>query len=107
MEFKELDQAVRSVFEQYNRTAFISFTLRENDENFRFYQYVSYIISCLSSESQLILVREYVERAPRNWWMLYYSRTTYYRLKRRAMTDFLRRLKSEGIDDKINLTINI
>ncbi len=107
MDFRELDRTVRAVFERYNRTAFISFTLRESDDDLRFYQYVCYIISCLDSESQLILVREYVDRAPRNWWMLYYSRTTYYRLKRRAMTDFLRRLKSEGIDDKINLMINI
>ena len=107
MEFRELDERVRSVFELYNRTAFISFTLRESDENFRFYQCVNYVMSCLCEEYQFILEREYVDRAPHNWWMLYYSRTTYYRLKKRAMTEFVRRLKWQGINDKITLTDNI
>ncbi|MCR5067092.1 MAG: hypothetical protein K6A14_03395 [Erysipelotrichaceae bacterium] len=93
MNFKELDRRTRDLFELYNRTAFISFTLKQQDDNSKFYQSVSYVLDSLPEEYNFILVREYIEHAPRYWWQLYYSKTTYYRLKKKAMTELFRRLK--------------
>ena len=47
------------------------------------------IIKALSHDSQLIIVNEYVEQKENEWWVDYYSRATYYRLKTRALEEFL------------------
>ncbi|MBO4218873.1 MAG: hypothetical protein IKX74_06125 [Erysipelotrichaceae bacterium] len=93
MDYKELDRRARDLFELYNRTAFISFTLKEEDENYRLYQLVDFVLSSLPEEYRFLLEREYVQQAPRYWWQLFYSKTTYYRLKRKAITELFRRLK--------------
>lgn len=47
------------------------------------------VIKALSQESQLIITNEYVLQKEANWWIDYYSRATYYRLKTRALEEIL------------------
>ena len=47
------------------------------------------IVALLSEENQKIIIHEFMNQAPNNWWMDYYSRSTYYRMKSRAMEELL------------------
>lgn len=42
----------------------------------------------VKKDSYLILRKEYLGDKDKNWWRDYYSRSTYYRLKRQAIDDF-------------------
>ena len=48
-----------------------------------------FILDCLSMESKVIIEKEFIERVGKDWWIDYYSRSTYYRLKTRAMEETL------------------
>lgn len=48
-----------------------------------------FVVDCLSKESKQIIENEFIKREPKNWWSEYYSRSTYYRLKTRAMEEAL------------------
>lgn len=48
-----------------------------------------FILDCLSKESRLIIEKEFIEKERKDWWVYYYSRSTYYRLKTRAMEETL------------------
>lgn len=47
------------------------------------------IIKALSPDSQLIITNEFVEQRSDEWWVDFYSRATYYRLKTRALEEVL------------------
>lgn len=47
------------------------------------------IIDNLSSDSRKIIIHEFVKQSRANWWIEYYSRSTYYRMKTRAMEEML------------------
>lgn len=49
----------------------------------------------LDSDERQILVQECLENAPKNWWMNYFSKTTYYRIKYRAISRFIHCLHHE------------
>lgn len=48
-----------------------------------------FILDCLSMESKIIIEKEFIERVGKDWWIDYCSRSTYYRLKTRAMEETL------------------
>lgn len=47
------------------------------------------MIQALSPESQLIITNEFVLQKNHEWWLEFYSRATYYRLKTRALEEIL------------------
>ena len=47
------------------------------------------VIQALSPESQLIITNEFVLQKNPEWWLEFYSRATYYRLKTRALEEIL------------------
>ncbi|MEI7668393.1 MAG: hypothetical protein WCI62_05325 [Erysipelotrichaceae bacterium] len=51
--------------------------------------YVRVVLEELSIDERRILVRDFIETSDRNWWMDYYSKSTYYRLKNEAIKHFL------------------
>lgn len=51
----------------------------------------------LDSDERIILTHENLENAPKNWWMDYYSKSTYYRIKHRAYRRFIDCLHSESM----------
>ena len=52
-------------------------------------QSYEFILSCLSEESRRIIEKDFLYKDKKDWWVLYYSRRTYYRLKTRAMEEIL------------------
>ena len=52
-------------------------------------QSYEFILSCLSEESRRIIEKNFLYKDKKDWWVLYYSRSTYYRLKTRAMEEIL------------------
>ena len=52
-------------------------------------QSYEFILSCLSEESRRIIEKDFLYKDKKDWWDLYYSRSTYYRLKTRAMEEIL------------------
>ena len=52
-------------------------------------QSYEFILSCLSEESRRIIEKDFLYKDKKDWWVLYYSRSTYYRVKTRAMEEIL------------------
>lgn len=52
-------------------------------------QSYEFILSCLSEESRRIIEKDFLYKDKKDLWVLYYSRSTYYRLKTRAMEEIL------------------
>ena len=52
-------------------------------------QSYEFILSCLSEESRRIIEKDFLHKDKKDWWVLYYSRSTYYRLKTRSMEEIL------------------
>ena len=59
------------------------------DELEKAIQSYEFILSCLSEESRRIIEKDFLYKDKKDWWVLYYSRSTYYRLKTRAMEEIL------------------
>lgn len=47
------------------------------------------IIKALTPDSQVIITNEFIDQKEDDWWVDYYSRATYYRLKTRALEEVL------------------
>ena len=47
------------------------------------------ILDRLSKDSYMIIYHDFIEKKEKDWWLEYYSRSTYYRLKTRAMEEIL------------------
>lgn len=50
---------------------------------------VDYIMSQLDEPLKVLLCNDYFSPSVVNWWIYYYSKSTYYRLKNKAMDAFL------------------
>lgn len=76
---------------QYKRsmTERLNSTIEDKDELRSLVSSFEMIINALSQDSQLIIKNEFVEQRNDEWWIDYYSRATYYRLKTRALEEFL------------------
>lgn len=59
----------------------------------------AYSIECsieqLSKDERRILINEFIECEDKNWWMEFFSKTSYYRIKRNALTRFIHCLHNE------------
>ena len=64
--------------------------MEESDEmkNISFYcRSLLFILNCMPKQEKMILWKEYAERDV-DWWKNSYSKSTYYRLKKKAVEDF-------------------
>jgi hypothetical protein len=48
------------------------------------------VLASLDEDSYRIIAHDFLHPTHKNWWMEYYAKTTYYRLKARSMDAFLR-----------------
>lgn len=64
-------------------------SLYNKEELEKVIQTYDFILSCLSEESRRIIEKDFIYKDKKEWWVLYYSRSTYYRLKTRAMEEAL------------------
>ena len=51
--------------------------------------YLNFAYYSCGCESRKILEYEFIHPAEKNWWYQYYSKSTYYRMKHKAMDEFL------------------
>jgi len=50
---------------------------------------IDYVLNTMEERSKELIIKEFYEKDTSNWWMEYYSRSTYYRLKNKAMQEIL------------------
>ena len=83
--FKQKQEAVAELFKQFHRAKLKLYCL----ELERVVAAFEIVIQALSPESQLIITNEFVLQKNHEWWLEFYSRATYYRLKTRALEEIL------------------
>lgn len=54
--------------------------------------YVERALKDCSSQTQLIATRDFLEVSERSWYRLYFSQSSYYRLRRKAVDEYLHNL---------------
>ncbi|NLZ75307.1 MAG: hypothetical protein GX914_02250 [Erysipelotrichia bacterium] len=91
--FKEISQIVKNIFDKYNKSKFMLENYNQQDKNYDLYLLVKFALNDLDEDSKRILTQEYIKKRESHWWNDYYSQTTYYSLKRKAMEQFLACLK--------------
>lgn len=83
---------VREGNQKYNTTNMTSLLNSQIDDKKELEGIVKsfeYIISLLTQDSKLIIETEFMQHAQYDWWREYYAKSTYYRLKTRAMEEML------------------
>ncbi len=61
----------------------------EKNEGKRFILKVNFALSCMEKKKAMILWKEYFFQVERFWWMRYYTRSSFYRLRKKAIEEFL------------------
>lgn len=98
--FKQKDATIRKISINYKKVMFFengSVICEGEEDNYlmkeEFYKKikskVDYILMHMERELSMIIYNEYFSKKVENWWIYYFSRSTYYRLKNKAMNDFL------------------
>lgn len=110
MSFKDREALIREVASEYNKSKIIEIkgvgllskdVVGEKQENYidskdkYLYYYslqnrIDYVLEKLDLECSEFIKKEFFSnRHSNNWWINYYSRSTYYRLKKKSMERFL------------------
>ena len=101
MTFKQKDALIKKIGMDYKKNNFYkncSMVIRESENNYMdnseaYYNQiklkVDYILLQLDDQLSRIIFNEYLTSKVYNWWIYYYSKSTYYRLKNKAMNGFL------------------
>ena len=63
-----------------------------NDRS-RFKEHVDSVLNLLPAEQRKILEKEFIEHAAPGWWIAYYSKSRYYRLKGQGMEAFIEEIR--------------
>ena len=103
IKFKQKDLIIRKIGMNYKKIKFSNldvFMVCESEENYlyekrdlKYYKdikdKVDYILMHMDKELSKVIYNEYLTSNSNSWWMYYYSRSTYYRMKNKAMDTFL------------------
>jgi len=94
MTFKEKEQLLRYIFNKRNQLLMYQQHIcesqyQEESAQEKYLRWVHYALCSCSKESQIIIEKEFILHEDKNWWYDYYSRSTYYRMKHKAMNEFL------------------
>ncbi len=106
-EFKKLDKRVREIAYRYRyakskmqayeqslkKDVYMFREVSEPSKEVRRYEKILFAvenaISFLEPEHQQVITKDYLLAEEDFWWIHCYSRSTYYRIKRKAMSEFL------------------
>lgn len=98
---KQKELIVKRIGMEYKKIKFYennSSMICENDsdnlkEKLEYYynlkEKVDYILTQLDDSLSKVIYNEYLTRKKDSWWIYYYSRSTYYRLRKKAVDIFL------------------
>ena len=94
MKYKEKEQLIRYIFNKRNQLLLYEKYVcekeyKEYSSADLFLRWVQYALNSCSKEGRLILEKEFILYERKDWWYNYYSRSSYYRFKQRAMDEFL------------------
>ena len=101
--FKQKDLIIRKIGIDYKKIMFShaeSFVVCESEEEYlnnkkdiEYYNNlkdkVDYILLHMDKNLSKVIYNEYLSSNSDNWWIYYYSKSTYYRMKNKAMDNFL------------------
>ncbi len=93
MTFKEKDSFVKAYLRDYREEMFVKYKLKEEVYDERVIIIVEHILEELPGEDRNLLEKEYLEKSPKYWWQVRYSKTNFYRYKNRALNAFIDILK--------------
>ena len=102
-QFKQKDFVMKKIGIEYRKNKFCEFNSLVVKEDESYYlgvkkdegyytelkMKVDYILLQLEEQLARIIYQEYLVSKVDNWWIYYYSKSTYYRLKNKAMDSFL------------------
>ena len=89
--FKEAEHLVRFYFDMRNRQRLRNDFSPPGDEE-TLGGIMRDVISQLDEDSRRIILSEFEYNYPKQWWQDYYSKSTYYAIKGRAMKQFLAKM---------------
>ena len=72
-----------------NSTDYLSKNEKDREHYENLIKLLDMVLGAMDKEYSIILRNDYFESQDSNWWLYYYSRSTYYRLKGRAMDEFM------------------
>ena len=99
--FKVKDAILKKIGVEYRKLKLLSFNSIINEEesfylekkNNEYYNNVrdkvDYILLQMEERLAFVVVNEYLSTRNDNWWIYYFSKSTYYRIKNKAMNSFL------------------
>lgn len=101
LRFSELNFLVEFILIRYKKHEMFfnlpTQTIKEKTEPLMYDNFCSSILealSCLNEEEYRIFYNDYLAKSRRYWWQEYYSKSSYYRIKKKAMLKFLNCLHS-------------
>lgn len=68
------------------------YSIKEGEPIESYYRYVrviDLIISKLSSDTKIIILNDFFEDRDNKWYLEYFTKSTYYRLKKKAVNEFI------------------
>jgi|GEM_PF-5550888 len=89
--FKDNEILLKFLFKtmRRNRKDYYDFSVAEQMDTSRIGVLLWEALQQLNEEEQRIIIEEFLRHKKGDWWIYYYSRATYYRLKANAMTKML------------------
>lgn len=85
MEYKEKCQIIQYLINLSYRNR--QWVIQEGES--LLYQQIQMTLDRLSVEQRQIIINDFIIKQDKNWYLEFYSRSTYYRLKNDAMNSFL------------------
>ncbi len=98
LNLKEKERVIRNMIKSYKRAQrYLEIKnfegVGEESSNYVSNQILSHLVESAlkecSKDTQLIIENEYMKKSFRNWYFEYYSRSTYYRIKHKALDEFI------------------
>ena len=103
MNFKQKNIIIKQIARDYKKTKFLfreelmvreeSSSYLDNRKDLNYYkelkEKIDYILIQMDNNLSKVIYNEYFSNRNEDWWMFYYSKSTYYRLKNKAMDSFL------------------
>lgn len=84
-----LRKEIEKILRRYGTNDFRKNSLMDEDYDNNLLLSVDYALKQLDKDERRIIDNDFIEKVDKNWWCSYYSKSTYYRLKVRAMEHFL------------------
>ncbi len=95
---KQMTKEVSQFTQRYKQAKIqvMMFQANQNDEsrslylnNMKFIEAFHYVLQHLIEESRQIIINDFINMKDQQWWLNFYARSTYYRIKNKALKELL------------------